>query len=175
MVYEQSLLTVRTRYTQEENWEDVPGKIGYVLGRHHAGATNTEIVSDVNQRFPGHEWVQHVKASKCIEFVTVWYGILEQRYGTVFHRQTSLLMNFDRYAGYTAESALVSPVLDRVARGENPAEIHKAANENGVGLDEICYIIGRFAPQPHFTLVIPPSCKKYLLTELQVAQPEPLK
>lgn len=152
---------MRTRYTQEKYWEDVPGKIGYVLGRHDAGAKDAEIVPAVNRRFPGHQWAPRVEpVAKCIEFVVVKYGKLQERYETIFIDSQFWQLIFDRYSDYTAESPLVNPVLDRAALGESPEDILTAANESGINLDEIYYIIGRFGPQPRFKLVTPPDFEK---------------
>lgn len=139
----------------------MPGKIGYVLGRHEAGARDAEIVPAVTRRFPGHQWVPRVQpVAKCIEFVVVKYGKLQQRYKTIFIDSQFWQLIFDRYSDYTAESTLVNPVLDGAALGESPEDILTAANESGINLDEIYYIIGRFGPQPRFKLVIPPYFEK---------------
>lgn len=69
-----------TRYSQEKYWEDIPGKIGFVLGRHDAGAYNGQIVGDVLHYFPAHTWAPHIKPlARCIEFVITKYRKLQNR------------------------------------------------------------------------------------------------
>jgi hypothetical protein len=81
----QRSLTVVTRYTQEKYWEDTPGKIGYVLGRHDAGAKDAQIVAGVIRKFPSHQWVPRVEPlAKCVEFVVVKYGKLQLRCAIIF-------------------------------------------------------------------------------------------
>jgi hypothetical protein len=68
------------RYSQEKYWEDAPGKIGFVLGRHDAGVYNGQIVADVMQHFSTHTWAPHVRpTAKCIEFVITKYRKLQNR------------------------------------------------------------------------------------------------
>jgi hypothetical protein len=71
------------RYSQEKYWEDAPGKIGFVLGRHDAAVHNGQIVADVMQHFSAHIWAPHVRpTAKCIEFVITKYRKLQNRYPT---------------------------------------------------------------------------------------------
>lgn len=68
------------RYTQENYWENTPGKIGFVLGRHDAGVIGSEVATEVAQHFPTHRWVPHVKPiARCIEFVITKYRKLQGR------------------------------------------------------------------------------------------------
>ncbi|KFY98540.1 hypothetical protein V500_01640 [Pseudogymnoascus sp. VKM F-4518 (FW-2643)] len=103
-------------YCQERYWEDTPGKIGFVLGRHDAGVYNGQVVADVMHHFPTHTWPPHIKPlARCIEF-----------------------------SGYTQENPLVEPVLRLTAEGISPGKIFETANENGISLDDIYYIMARF-------------------------------
>lgn len=68
------------RYSQEKYWEDTPGKIGFVLGRHDAGVYNGQIVADVMHHFLAHTWPSHIKPlARCIEFVITKYRKLQNR------------------------------------------------------------------------------------------------
>ncbi|KFY14351.1 hypothetical protein V491_06076 [Pseudogymnoascus sp. VKM F-3775] len=115
-------------YSQEKYWEDIPGKIGFVLGRHDAGAYNGQIVGDVLHHFPAHMWAPHIKPlARCIEFVITKYRKLQ-----------------NRFSDYAHDSPLVEPVLHLNSEGVSPDEIFQTANENGISLDDIYYIIARF-------------------------------
>lgn len=68
------------RYSQEKYWEDSPGKIGFVLGRHDAGVYKGQVVADVMLHFPTHIWAPHIKPlARCIEFVITKYRKLQNR------------------------------------------------------------------------------------------------
>ncbi|OBT68395.1 hypothetical protein VE03_02799 [Pseudogymnoascus sp. 23342-1-I1] len=108
-------------YSQEKYWEDAPGKIGFVLGRHDAGVYNGQIVADVMHRFPTHTWPSHIKPlARCIEFVVT------------------------KFSDYTRDNPLVEPVLRLTEEEVSPEKILETANENGIGLDDIYYIMARF-------------------------------
>ncbi|KFY78794.1 hypothetical protein V499_02110 [Pseudogymnoascus sp. VKM F-103] len=49
-----------------------------------------------------------------------------------------------RFSGYTRENPLVEPVLCLIKDGVSPGEIFKTANENGITVDDIYYIMARF-------------------------------
>ncbi|KFZ10481.1 hypothetical protein V502_08100 [Pseudogymnoascus sp. VKM F-4520 (FW-2644)] len=100
-------------YCQERYWEDTPGKIGFVLGRHDAGVYNGQVVADVMHHFPTHTWPLHIKP-------------------------------LARFSGYTRENPLVEPVLRLAEEGVSPEKIFETANENGISLDDIYYIMARF-------------------------------
>ncbi|OBT72033.1 hypothetical protein VF21_09242 [Pseudogymnoascus sp. 05NY08] len=115
-------------YSQEKYWEDTPGKIGFVLGRYDAGVYNGQVVADVMHHFPTHIWVPHIKpTARCIEFVITKYRKLQ-----------------NRFSNYTRENPLVEPVLCLIKDGVSPREIFRTANENGITLDDIYYIMARF-------------------------------
>ncbi|KFY36696.1 hypothetical protein V495_07675 [Pseudogymnoascus sp. VKM F-4514 (FW-929)] len=114
--YCRTVFMKQEEYSQEKYWEDAPGKIGFVLGRHDAGVYNGQIVADVMQHFPAHIWAPHVRpTAKCIGFTD-----------------------------YTRENPLVEPVIRLSTEGVSPEEIFKTANENGISLDDIYYIMARF-------------------------------
>ncbi|KFY21684.1 hypothetical protein V493_07196 [Pseudogymnoascus sp. VKM F-4281 (FW-2241)] len=103
-------------YSQEKYWEDSPGKIGFVLGRHDAGVYKGQVVADVMLQFPTHIWAPHIKPlARCIEF-----------------------------PDYTRDNSLVEPVLNLTVDGVSPENIFETANENGISLDDIYYIMARF-------------------------------
>ncbi|KFZ05936.1 hypothetical protein V501_07882 [Pseudogymnoascus sp. VKM F-4519 (FW-2642)] len=105
-------------YSQEKYWEDTPGKIGFVLGRYDAGVYNGQVVADVMHHFPTHIWVPHIKpTARCIDFVTT------------------------KFSGYTRENPLVEPVLCLIRDGVSPGKIFRTANENGITVDDIYYIM----------------------------------
>ncbi|KFY87387.1 hypothetical protein V498_07196 [Pseudogymnoascus sp. VKM F-4517 (FW-2822)] len=103
-------------YSQEKYWGDTPGKIGFVLGRHDAGVYNGQIVADVMHHFPAHTWPSHIKPlARCIEL-----------------------------SDYTRDNPLVEPVLRLTEEEVSPEKILETANENGISLDDIYYIVARF-------------------------------
>ncbi|OBT88765.1 hypothetical protein VE02_02404 [Pseudogymnoascus sp. 03VT05] len=115
-------------YSQEKYWEDTAGKVGFVLGRYDAGVYNGQVVADVMHHFPTHIWVPHIKpTARCIEFVITKYRKLQ-----------------NRFSNYTRENPLVGPVLCLIKDGVSPREIFRTANENGITLDDIYYIMARF-------------------------------
>ncbi|KFY30277.1 hypothetical protein V494_08199 [Pseudogymnoascus sp. VKM F-4513 (FW-928)] len=115
-------------YSQEKYWEDVPGKIGFILGRHDAGVHHAQIAAEVIRHFPTHIWAPHVKPpARCIEFVVTKYRKLQ-----------------NKFPDYTRENPLVEPVISLTKDGVLPEEIFKTANENGIGLDDVYYIMARF-------------------------------
>ncbi|KFX98475.1 hypothetical protein V490_02291 [Pseudogymnoascus sp. VKM F-3557] len=114
--YCRTVFMKQEEYSQEKYWEDAPGKIGFVFGRHDAGVYNGQIVADVMQHFSTHIWAPHVRpTAKCIEFTV-----------------------------YTRENPLVEPVIRLSTEGISPEEIFKTANENEISLDDIYYIMARF-------------------------------
>ncbi|KAL5353457.1 hypothetical protein ACLOAV_001494 [Pseudogymnoascus australis] len=119
------------RYSQEKYWEDSPGKIGFVLGRHDSGVYNGQIVADVMHHFPAHTWPSHIKPlARCIEFVITKYRKLQ-------NRQV-------KFSDYTRDNPLVEPVLRLTEDEVSPEKILETANENGINLDDIYYIMARF-------------------------------
>ncbi|KFX96918.1 hypothetical protein O988_05111 [Pseudogymnoascus sp. VKM F-3808] len=126
--YCRTVFMKQEEYSQEKYWEDAPGKIGFVLGRHDAGVYNGQIVADVMQHFQTHIWAPHVRpTAKCIEFVITKYKKLQ-----------------NRFTDYTRENPLVEPVIRLSTEGTPPEEIFKTANEDGISLDDIYYIMARF-------------------------------